>query len=233
MSIKGLRVEDLQINDLKIMQSDKLFRFGSDAVALANFIKVKKGERVLDIGCGAGVIPILLSAKTEASRIVGVELHGETVELARRNVAFNNLSNLIAIEWLDARFLPYKRGDFDVITVNPPYTPVSGGLKNISPAIAMARHEITLTLDDVVRAAANILRPGGRLYIAHRPRRLVDALVALRAHRLEPKTLQFVQSSAGRSPSLFLAEAIMGANPELKVTVKIHNSANAAGASPL
>ena len=217
--LPGERVDDLQLNGLRIIQNPSLFRFGADAVCLANFAKAKKRETALDLGTGSGVIPILMSAKTEARFFTGLEIHPETAGMARRSVLLNGLEGRIRIDTGDIKTAPalYGTGAFDWVTVNPPYIPRSADEKlNANAALTIARHEIYCRLSDIVSSSALLLKPGGRLYIVHRADRLADVFEALRANNLEPKILQLVQHGE-KKPSLILAEAALGGKPGLDV----------------
>lgn len=213
------RVDDLQLNGYKIIQNPAYFCFGSDAVALSDFTLVRKNERVMDLCTGTGIIPVLLCAKTPGRNFTGLELLPECAEMARRSVLLNGLQERITIDQGDLKQAParYGAGVFNVVTVNPPYMNDGGGIPSGSDALAVARHETACTLDDVVSVSARLLTSGGRLYMVHRPHRLVDVFSALRAHKLEPKALQMVQSAAHKNPSLALIEAALDGKPWLKV----------------
>jgi tRNA1Val (adenine37-N6)-methyltransferase len=200
------RIEDLQCNGLRIIQNPAMFCFGTDGVLLANFAKARKNERVLDLCTGTGVIPILMSAKTPAGHFTGLEILPEMAGMASRSVTLNELNERITIDCGDIKKAAERYGSavFDVVTVNPPY--LNAGDVNGSEAIAIARHEITCTLEDAVSVSAKLLRFGGRLYMAHRTNRLADVICALRTVRLEPKKLRF----AGKKNDLVLIEATFG-----------------------
>lgn len=220
MEIKeGERVDDLHRNGYQLIQDPNKFCFGIDAVLLSGFAQVKKGERVLDLGTGTGVIPILLEAKTKGSHFIGLEIQGESVEMARRSVELNGLSEKISIDRGDIKEAVQQYGGsvFDVVTSNPPYMNDGGGLKNENHPKAIARHEILCTLEDVIYNASRVLKPGGRFYMIHRPHRLTDILVTLRQHKLEPKRLRFVHPYMEKEPTMLLVEAIRGGRPMIKV----------------
>ena len=191
------RVDDLHRDGHLIIQDPKRFCFGVDAVILSGFAKVKKGENVLDLGTGTGIIPILLAAKTEGKHFTGLEIQTESAEMANRSVLLNELEERVSI--------------------NPPYMNEGGGLVNPFAAKAIARHEILCSLEDVVAAAARLLRPLGRFYMIHRPHRLTDIMVLLRQYRLEPKRIRFVQPYADKEPTMVLVEAARGGKPMVKV----------------
>ncbi len=213
------RVDDLHRNGYVIIQDPKRFCFGIDAVILSGFAEVKKGEKVMDLCTGTGIIPILLEAKTEGSHFTGLEIQEESVEMARRSVRLNGLEDKVTIDFGDVKNTEalYRASSFDVVTVNPPYMNEGGGLKNGYSPKTIARHEVLCSLEDVVDAAARLLVPQGRLYIVHRPHRLTDIMVTLRNHRLEPKRLRFVHSYADREPVMVLVEAVSNGKPMVKV----------------
>ena len=213
------RVDDLHRNGYVIIQDPKRFCFGIDAVILSGFAEVKKGEKVMDLCTGTGIIPILLEAKTEGSHFTGLEIQEESVEMARRSVRLNGLEDKVTIDFGDVKNTEalYRASSFDVVTVNPPYMNEGGGLKNGYSPKTIARHEVLCSLEDVVNAAARLLVPQGRLYMVHRPHRLTDIMVTLRNHRLEPKRLRFVHSYADREPVMVLVEAVSNGKPMVKV----------------
>ena len=213
------RVDDLHRNGYVIIQDPKRFCFGIDAVILSGFAEVKKGENVMDLCTGTGIIPILLEAKTEGSHFTGLEIQEESVEMAKRSVRLNGLEDKVTIDFGDVKNTEalYRASSFDVVTVNPPYMNEGGGLKNGYSPKTIARHEVLCSLEDVVDAAARLLVPQGRLYMVHRPHRLTDIMVTLRNHRLEPKRLRFVHSYADREPVMVLVEAVSNGKPIVKV----------------
>ena len=213
------RVDDLHRNGYMIIQDPKRFCFGIDAVILSGFAEVKKGERVIDLCTGTGVIPILLEAKTEGGHFTGLEIQPESAEMAVRSVLLNNLQDKVTIDQGDVKNTEalYRASSFDVVTVNPPYMNDGGGLKNSFSPKTIARHEVLCTLEDVISASARLLAPQGRLYMVHRPHRMTDIMVTLRKYRLEPKRLRFVHSFADREPVMVLIEAVSNGRPMVKV----------------
>lgn len=213
------RVDDLHRNGYMIIQDPKRFCFGIDAVILSGFAEVKKGERVIDLCTGTGVIPILLEAKTEGGHFTGLEIQPESAEMAVRSVLLNNLQDKVTIDQGDVKNTEalYRASSFDVVTVNPPYMNDGGGLKNGYSPKTIARHEVLCSLEDVISASARLLAPQGRLYMVHRPHRMTDIMVTLRKYRLEPKRLRFVHSFADREPVMVLIEAVSNGRPMVKV----------------
>lgn len=215
----GERIDELHRNGYQIIQKTDGFCFGMDAVLLSGFAAVKDGENALDLGTGTGIIPILLEAKTAGRHFSGLEIQHEMADMASRSVALNRLEDRIDIIEGDIREASriFGRASFDVVTSNPPYMNDSHGLKNPDLPRAIARHEILCTLEDVVRETAALLRFGGRFYMVHRPRRLVDIICLLRQYGLEPKRLKFVHPFADKEANMVLVEAVRGGRTMMKV----------------
>lgn len=213
------RIDDLQRSGLKIIQNRKAFCFGMDAVLLSGFAKAKPGESVLDLGTGTGIIPILLSAKTKAGRLVGLEIQPESAEMAGRSVTLNALSERVQIvtgDIKEARVL-FGASVFDVVTCNPPYMSADHGIQNPADEKTIARHEVLCTLEDVVSQAAAVLKPGGHFYLVHRPFRLAEIITQMCANRLEPKRMRLVYPYADKEPVMVLLEGVRGGNPRMTV----------------
>ncbi len=215
----GERVDDLNRNNYKIIQNAKKFCFGMDAVLLSGFTKVLPGEKVLDLGTGTGIIPILLEAKTEGKHFTGLEIQEESADMAKRSVAMNGLEDKIDIVIGDIKEASALFGlaSFDVVTSNPPYMNHGHGLVNPGDAKAIARHELLCSLEDVLREAARLLKPGGRFYLVHRPFRLVEIMKTMTAYKLEPKRMKLVYPYVDKEPNMVLLECIKGGKSMLKV----------------
>lgn len=213
------RIDDLHRNGYLIIQDPKRFCFGIDAVLLSGFAVVKKNEEVLDLGTGTGIIPILLEAKTKGRHFTGLEIQKESVDMAKRSVLLNGLSEKIHIcegNIKDVLSI-FKPSSFDVITTNPPYMNNTGGLKNDFDAKAIARHELLCDLDDIIKGSQKLLKTNGRFYMIHRPHRLSDIIFKLRENNLEPKKMRFVHSYIGKEPTMVLIEAVRNARSMVKV----------------
>ncbi|MBQ4559847.1 MAG: tRNA1(Val) (adenine(37)-N6)-methyltransferase [Tyzzerella sp.] len=213
------RLDDLQVNGYEIIQHPGKFCFGMDAVLLSNFARVKKGENALDLGTGTGIIPILLTAKTEGERFVGLEIQDESVDMARRSVIHNHLGNRVEIVNGDIKEASsiFGAASFDVITTNPPYMIGQHGIANASDMKAIARHEVLCTLDDILRESAKILRPGGRFYMVHRPFRLAEILSKMVQVGIEPKRMRMVHPFIEKEPNMVLIEGKRGGNSRMTV----------------
>lgn len=213
------RLDDLQINGYEIIQHPGKFCFGMDAVLLSNFARVKKGEKVLDLGTGTGIIPILLTAKTEGERFVGLEIQEENADMAKRSVTHNHLDNKIEIVNGDIKEAAaiFGSASFDVITTNPPYMIGQHGIANVSDTKAIARHEVLCTLDDILRESARVLKPRGRFYMVHRPFRLAEILSKMVELGIEPKRMRMVHPFIDKEPNMVLIEGVRGANSRMTV----------------
>lgn len=217
------RIDDLQRNGYGIIQNKTKFCFGMDAVLLSGFARVKPGERVIDLGTGTGIIPILLEAKYEGEHYTGLEIQKDMADMAARSVALNGLENKISIvegDILNAGTI-FGLAQFDVVTSNPPYMNDDHGLKNPDLPKAIARHEILCTLEDVVREASRLLRPGGRFYMVHRPHRLIEIITALTSYKLEPKRMKMVHPYVDKEANMVLIEAVRGGRSMMKVEAPV------------
>ncbi|MGN0304994.1 MAG: tRNA1(Val) (adenine(37)-N6)-methyltransferase [Lachnospiraceae bacterium] len=213
------RIDELQRNGYRIIQDPGRFCFGMDAVLLSGFARAKEGDRVLDLGTGTGIIPILMEAKTKASRFFALEIQEESADMARRSVALNGLEKKIQVVTGDIKEAEkyFNASSFDVITCNPPYMIGKHGLVNPDAPKAIARHEILCTLEDVIRQAAFLLKPGGSFYLVHRPFRLAEILSLLMAAKLEPKRMRLVYPYVDKEPNMVLLQAVRGGKSRMTV----------------
>ena len=214
----GERVDDLQ-NGFFVIQDPKKFCFGMDAVLLSGFARVKKGETALDMGTGTGIIPILLSQRTEGKHFTGLEIQAECAEMADRSVKYNCLEDRVQIVEGDIKEAAgiFGAASFDVVTCNPPYMIGQHGLTNPHMPKAIARHEILCTFEDVASQAARVLKDRGRFYLVHRPFRLVELMATLTKYKLEPKRMQLVYPYIDKEPNMVLIEACKGGNSRIQV----------------
>ena len=212
------RVDDLQLKGLKVIQDKNGFCFGIDAVLLANFAKVKRNANVVDLGTGTGIIPVLIAGKSNAKKIVGVEIQDEVWEMANRTVQMNDLQDRVQIVKGDIKTIDkdLEVHGFHVATSNPPYMHMNG-IQNPNDKKAISRHEVLCNLEDVIRAASRLVMPRGKFFMIHRPIRLVDIVTLGRKYNLEPKVMQFVHPKAGKAPNLLLVEFTKDGRPELKI----------------
>ncbi len=217
--LPGERFDDLQRNGYKIIQNPQKFCFGMDAVLLSGFARVKKAERVIDLGTGTGIIPILLEAKTPGEHFTGLEIQPESADMAARSVRYNGLEDRISIvtgDIKDAANL-FGASSFDVVTSNPPYMTKEHGLVNDADAKTIARHEVLCSLEDLISQTAKLLKPNGRCYFVHRPFRLVEILSMMSAYQVEPKRIQFVYPYVDKEPNMVLIEGLRGGKSRVTV----------------
>ena len=200
----GERFDDLNRNGYSIIQDPKRFCFGMDAVLLSGFAEVRKGDEVLDLGTGTGIIPILLEAKTEGRYFTGLEIQKESADMARRSVAYNQLEERVSIVDGDIK-------EASTLLIG------QHGLKNSEEAKYIARHEVLCTLDDVVKQSAKLLKPGGRFYMVHRPFRLAEIMVTMTKYKIEPKRMKLVYPFVDKEPNMVLIGGIRGGNPRMTV----------------
>lgn len=215
----GERLDDLQIKGYEIIQKPGRFCFGMDAVLLSSYAKVKQNERALDLGTGTGILPILLEAKNEGRRYVGLEIQEESADMARRSVVYNGLGEKIEIVTGDIKEASsiFGTDSFEVITTNPPYMIGEHGLKNDNESLYIARHEVLCTLDDVLRESARVLKVKGRFYMVHRPFRLPEIFAKMCARGVEPKRMQLVYPYVDKEPNMVLIEGMKGGKPRMTV----------------
>ena len=215
----GERLDDLQIGGLELIQDPKKFCFGVDAVFLSDFVRIRPGENVLDLGTGNGIIPVLLSAKTEARHITGLEIQADTAEMARRSVAHNHLEDRIDIVTVDIKEAAelFKPAFFDVITTNPPYMLADHGMRNPDDAKAIARHEVLCSLGDILRESMRLMQDKSRFYMIHRPFRLTEIMIKMHQYKIEPKRIRFVHPYIDKEPAMVLIEGVRGAKPRVTV----------------
>ncbi|MTK11422.1 MAG: tRNA1(Val) (adenine(37)-N6)-methyltransferase [Clostridiaceae bacterium] len=201
-------LDDLQLKGICVIQKKDAFRFGVDAVLLANFAKVKKGARVIDLCSGTGIIPFILAGKTDAANITGIEIQEPMVDMAKRSVEFNKLQHRLEFINKDLKDIEFLKNlpKVDVVTVNPPYKLKNSGIINMNDENAIARHEICCTLEDVIKAAKGVLKDNGRIYMIHRPDRLADIICTMRQYKIEPKLIRMIQPNFKKAPNMVLVE---------------------------
>lgn len=212
------------LNDLigyknrKIYQDDKSFSFCLDSVLLANFIDVKKNSNILDIGTGNGVIPLILSLKTD-SKIIGVEIQSKLAELAKESVEYNKLEKQINIVNADIKgFYGDKNNYYDIICCNPPYfVEKSSSKTKESEEEAIARHEIKITLEEILKLSKKMLKNNGKLYLIHRVERFVEVIDLYKKYNIEPKRVRFIHNDKDSEAKLFLIEGTKNGKVGLKI----------------
>ena len=223
---ESLRIDDLMRSGRKIIQSANEFCFSMDSVLLAHFPKYKRKYKVLDLGTGTGVIPLLIA--DEVYCIDGIELNPTMAEIAKRNVELNGLGDKISVIEGDYRqFKTYfKAESFDLVLANPPYRAIGSGAVNEIKGVATARHEFTATLEDVVTAARFALKYHGIFCMIHITERLCEIVDTLHRHQFEMKRLRLIQPKYHRPPNLMLIEAMVGGAPgslKIETPLIVHN----------
>ncbi len=213
------RIDDLLVGNLKIIQNTDWFCYGTDAVLLANFAHIVPGEISVDLCSGNGIIPILLSAKSKASKIYGVEIQPECVSLARRSAKLNDICDKVEFVLSDIKDVRehFEAESIASITCNPPYMNGEWGFLSPTDIKAVARHEILMTLDDLMKQSSYLLKFGGYFNMVHRAERLCDIFCAMRKYKIEPKRVLFVHSKLDKAPKLVLIEGMKGAKPSMKI----------------
>lgn len=211
------RVDDLQLNGLRIIQWDGGFRFGMDAVLLSDFARLKPRERVADMGSGTGILPLLMSQKRQDCTFYAFELQPRMAEMAERSVRLNGLENRITVYAEDMRRAAELLGceSMDAAVCNPPYYKQNSALLSQTEAQRLSRHEEDITLKEIVAACARVLRNQGRLSMIYPAPRLLELCDALRECRLEPKRLRMVCAKADKPPYVAMIEAVKNAKPAL------------------
>ena len=214
------RIDDLQLNNLKIIQNKDGFCFGIDAVLLSDFAKdIRNNSKVLDLGTGTGIISTLLCAKTKLSKIYGIDIQKDVCDMASRSIKLNNLEDKFEIINSNIKDLNniFEEASFDAIVSNPPYKKDNSGLKNETETKLISRHEITASLEDFISISSKLLKNNGSIYMVHRPERLSDLFFLLKKYNLEPKKLRMVQSYIDSKPKLVLVKATKNAKSFLNI----------------
>lgn len=213
---QGERIDDLQRGGLRIIQNEQGFRFGTDAVLLADFCAARPAERVCDMGTGTGVLPLLISARAAGTTFDAFEIQEDVADMASRSVRLNGLESRIHIHAADCRNAAQIIGHESVqlVVTNPPYTKGGAGLISPEQTRALSRSE-EVTLEDWMSACARVLQNGGRLCVVFPAPRFLQLCDAMRANRVEPKRIRFVAARADAAPKLVLVEGKMGGKPGL------------------
>lgn len=228
-----LRFDETGFGNLGVFQAPEEFCYGVDAVLLADFAaqaaRKKKNCRIMDLGTGTGIVPLILSHKTEAQYIAGLEVQSNSYELAQKNITHNRLEHRVHVFHGDVSSFSEREllaETFDVVTTNPPYFIGGGGLSSKNQAKSIARHETTGSLEDFVSLASSLLKDRGDFYMVHRPSRLVDIFTCCRKYKLEPKELRFVSGKSMEKPNILLVHCVKHGNAELRVLepLAVHNN---------
>lgn len=215
------RIDDLQINNLKIIQNKDGFCFGIDSILLSEFAKdIKNNSNVIDLGTGTGIIGFLLLAKTNINNILGIEVQPEVVDMVNRSIKLNNLEEKFKVINCNVKDILKKvdKESFDVVVMNPPYKKMNTGGKNENEKKLISRHEVLADVFDFIKASKQVLKDKGTLYMVHRPERLCDIIYGLRQNKLEPKTIRFIYSRKDSlEAKLVLIKAVKNGGEFLKI----------------
>ena len=214
-----MTIDELWPGGPRFTQDDNTFRLGTDSVLLSHFVDAKGASYACDLGCGSGIISILMAWESPKLHVDGIEIQPHAANLARENAATNSLSDRINI--IEGDIVRHREflvaGAYDLVVANPPYFAPGRGRSSQSGSTAVAREELSCTLEDICAAAAYLTRWGGKFALVHRPERLAEVIRALSAAGLEPKRLRFVHYRAASAPNLVLIESRRGGNPSLTV----------------
>ena len=213
------RLDDLEYEGLKIIQKPSLYCFSSDAVLLANLVKASSKDTIVDFGTGSGVVAILALAKNKATKAIVIEIQSEMADLAKRNVQINDLQDKIEIINDDIKnILKYVgKESVKVVACNPPYFKSTSGVTSDVPQIALSRTESTATLEDIVKAASQILKYSGKFYMIHKSERMAEVLTCLSNNNLEPKKITLIYPKASKPVDTFIVEAQKNGAPGVKI----------------
>lgn len=201
-------LDDLQLEGLHIIQKKDGFKFGIDAVLLSDFANVSKKHTVIDLCSGTGIVPLLLKGKYNPKSVIGIEIQEDMVEMANRSFMFNDIEENYTMKNIDLKDIKRLKEleRVDIITVNPPYKIANGGILNPLDKLAIARHEVACTLEDVILASRTLLKDNGRIFMVHRPERLADIITLMRKHRIEPKRIRMVHPNTMKAANIVLVE---------------------------
>lgn len=216
----------LNYKNLKIYQDNNMFNFSLDSVLLSNFVTLNKNiNNILDIGCGNGVIPLILSTRTKA-QIIGVEIQKEVSALAIKSINYNNLQNQITIinDDINNYVNNIETETFNTITCNPPFFKLKETSNlNDSKYKTIARHEVNLNLEQIMKISKKILKNKGNIALVHRPERLIDIILEMKKNNIEPKRIQLVYPKKDKQANILLIEGIKNGNPGLKILEPIYS----------
>ncbi len=208
------RIDDLQFKGLKLIQNSNQFCFGLDAVLLARFSSPKDIDKIIDLGTGTGIIPVMVSGLCGSCDIVGLEIQECMCEMANRSVIINSLEKRVKIISGDIKNISslFEKAAFSLVISNPPYIKHGNGIVNGDEQKAISRHEVLCNLDDVCKAAGYLLSDKGRFSMVHKPERIIECFDSMRKYSIEPKKAQLVYPKESKAPSAVLIEGVKGAN---------------------
>ena len=213
-----MKLDTLWSDGPRFYQQESVFKIGTDSLRLARFVNATSARKAMDLGTGTGVLAILLALTNENLQVDAIDISPQAVELTAKNAAENAVAAQVFPQIADMREIrgEFPAGAYDLVIANPPYFPVNTGKRAIGD-IADAREESCCSLDDIMKAAAYLLRAGGNFALVHRPERLSELCVAMTAQGIEPKRLQFALIDPTKPPSLVFLEGKRGAKSGLKI----------------
>jgi len=210
-------IDDFMDGRLRLIQSRTGYRFSIDAVLLSEFVTIKQNDIVVDLGSGCGIIPLFLLLKKPVRHAYGLEIQWGLAYQNARNAVLNGFSDRISVIMGDIRNPPLSASCADVVVCNPPYRRKGSGRINPDEQRAIARHEILASLDDILKTAKGILRPGGRFAMIYPAERLTDLMIRMRRQGMEPKRMRIIYPGIGAEAKLAMVEACIGGRTGLKV----------------
>lgn len=213
----GERLDDLQNGGMKIIQKTDAFRFGTDAVLLSDFARVRKNERVIDLGTGTGAIALLIAGRHKDAAIDAVEIQPDMAEMAQRSVALNGLQAQIRVHAMDMRCAPdaLGHGKFDCAVCNPPYSKIGAALASVRENQRLSRHESEISIAEICRCAAALLKTGGRFSVVFPAQRAFEMMTAMQAASLAPKRIRTVHGTSLHAPRLILIDSVKNGGAQL------------------
>lgn len=210
-------IDEFMDGRLRLIQYRTGYRFSIDAVLLSEFVSIKKGDRIVDLGTGCGIIPLILLMDRPAGYVFGLEIQEGLAGQTKRNALLNGFSHKIGVIRADIRHMPMIPASIDVVICNPPYRKRDSGRVNPDRQRAIARHEILASLEDILNAARYVLRTEGRLAMIYPAERLADLMVKMRQYGMEPKRVRIIYPGMGSEAKLAMVEATMGGRSGLKI----------------
>lgn len=211
----------LGYGNLKIVQDKNYFNFSLESVLLPNFIKVNKSDnKIIDLGCGNLPMPLIINYLYPEKEIIGIELQKEIYDLAIETLKINNLENKIKVLNIDIKDIKsyFNSESFDIVISNPPYFNKNEQTKiNDNKVKSIARHEIAITLEEIIEKASFLLKNKGKFGLVHRTERLDDVIILLKKYNIEPKKIQFIYPKIDKPSNLFLLEGVKNTGKGIKV----------------
>ncbi len=224
--LKNEKFEPLGYNGLEIIQNSELYRFTSDSVIFANYIDVNKGAKVLDLGCGSGIIGTIIASKTSADTVVGIDIQDCLIDMARRSAEHNGLADKLKIIKLDIVGAYEQLGTFDIVVTNPPYEKLNAGEGSASEHINICRREVLLTFDNIAETASRCLNSKGRFYMIHRANRLAECIITMAKNNLITKRVTLLIPKVGKVADTVIITAKKDAKQGMTMDTIIVNNDN-------